>query len=63
MAASHQDLVQALAHDKGNLSHSLGNLEAKVLVTITQTPGGRAEAVDLTTEGRTRVAPLRVSCD
>jgi DNA-binding MarR family transcriptional regulator len=63
MAASHQDLVQALAHDKGNLSHSLGNLEAKVLVTITQTPGGRAEAVDLTAEGRTRVAPLRVSCD
>jgi hypothetical protein len=63
MAASHQDLVQTLAHDKGNLSHSLGNLEAKVLVTITQTPGGRAEAVDLTAEGRTRVAPLRVSCD
>jgi hypothetical protein len=63
MAASPQDLVQALAHDKGNLSHSLGNLEAKVPVTITQTPGGRAEAVDLTAEGRTRVAPLRVSCD
>jgi DNA-binding PadR family transcriptional regulator len=58
VAASHQDLVQALAHDKGNLSHSLHNLKARGLVTITWTPGGRAEAVDLTAEGRHWVAAL-----
>jgi DNA-binding MarR family transcriptional regulator len=58
MAAAHQDLVQALGHDKGNLSHSLRNLEAKGLVTIARTPGGRAQAVDLTAEGRKRVAEV-----
>jgi DNA-binding MarR family transcriptional regulator len=63
MAASHMDLVQALAHDKGNLSTSLKGLEAKGLVRITRTPGGQAEAVDLTAEGRNRVAALTASCD
>ena len=52
MAASHQDLVHTLAHEKGNLSHSLQNLERKGLVTITRTPGGQAEAVNLTPAGR-----------
>jgi DNA-binding MarR family transcriptional regulator len=51
MAASHQDLTRALAHDKGNLSTSLKGLEAKGWVTITRTPGGLAEAVDLTAAG------------
>ena len=63
MAASHEDLVRALAHDKGNLSTSLKGLEAKGLVTITRTPGGRAQAVDLTAAGRNRVASLTASCD
>ena len=66
MRASHEDLVQALmarGHDKGNLSTSLKGLEAKGLVTITRTPGGRAEAVDLTAEGRKRVTALTASCD
>ena len=61
MAADHQALVQALVArgvDKGNVSTSLKGLEAKGLVTITRTPGGRAAAVDLTAEGRHRVAPL-----
>ena len=35
----------------------------KGLVTITRTPGGRAEAVDLTPEGRNRVALLANSCE
>jgi DNA-binding MarR family transcriptional regulator len=61
MAADHRDLVEAMAHDKGNLSTSLKGLEAKGLVTITRTPGGRAEAVDLTREGRDRVAALTAS--
>jgi DNA-binding MarR family transcriptional regulator len=63
MSASHQDLVQALGHDKGNLSTSLKSLEAKGLVTIARTPGGRAEAVDLTAEARKRVAALTASCE
>ena len=55
MSASHQDLVQALVargHDKGNVSASLKGLEAKALITISRTPKGRTEAVDLTPAGR-----------
>jgi DNA-binding MarR family transcriptional regulator len=63
MAASHQDLVHTLAHDKGNLSTSLKGLEAKGLITIARTPGGRAQAVDLTTAGRNRVTALTESCE
>jgi DNA-binding MarR family transcriptional regulator len=63
MASSHQDLVRALAHDKGNLSTSLKGLAAKGLVTITRTPGGKAEAVDLNPEGRQLAARLTGSCD
>jgi DNA-binding MarR family transcriptional regulator len=63
IAASHQDLVYALAHDKGNLSTSLQGLEHKGWVTITRTPGGKAEAVDLTPKGRMQVTPLTGSCD
>jgi DNA-binding MarR family transcriptional regulator len=64
MSASHADLVQALVargHDKGNVSTSLKGLEAKELVTIARTPGGKAEAIDLTCAGRNRVAPLTAS--
>jgi DNA-binding MarR family transcriptional regulator len=63
VAASHQDLVQALAHEKGNLSHSLRNLEAKGLVTIARTPGGKAESVDLSAEGRRRASRMTASCE
>jgi len=64
--ASHEDLLHALvawSFDKGNVSTSLKGLEAKGLVTITRTPGGKAEAVDLTADGRTRVAALTASCE
>jgi DNA-binding MarR family transcriptional regulator len=66
MAASHEDLVRALVargHDKGNVSTSLTGLAVKGLVTISRTPGGKAEAVELTPEGRNRVAPLAASCE
>jgi DNA-binding MarR family transcriptional regulator len=66
MAADHQALVRALVAwgvDKGNVSTSLKGLEAKGLVTIARTPGGRAEAVDLTREGRHRGAALTASCE
>lgn len=58
MAASHQALVRALVargHDKGNVSTSLTGLAAKGLITITRTPGGKAEAIDLTPAGRREV--------
>jgi DNA-binding MarR family transcriptional regulator len=64
MAASHENLARALAVrgvDKGNVSTSLKGLAAKGLVTIAPTPGGRAEAVDLTAEGQTRGAALTAS--
>jgi DNA-binding transcriptional regulator GbsR (MarR family) len=55
MAASYAELVQALGHDKGNLSHSLANLERKGLAQLTRTPGGKAQAIDLPPEeGRVR---------
>jgi DNA-binding MarR family transcriptional regulator len=63
MRASHQDLVRAMAADQGNLSRSLANLEAKGRIRITLTHSGRAEAVDLTREGRNRVAPRTASCE
>jgi hypothetical protein len=58
MSASHEDLVRAMALDKGNLRTSFKGLEA-----ITPTPGGRAEAVDLTRERPNRVASLTDSCE
>jgi DNA-binding MarR family transcriptional regulator len=63
VSASYEDLVHALAHDKGNLSHSLQNLEAKGVVTVTRTTGGKAEAIDFTPEGRQRAAQLAGSCE
>jgi DNA-binding MarR family transcriptional regulator len=63
MRASHEDLVRALAHNRGNLSHSLDNLEAKGLITIARTLGGKAEAIDLTPHGRQRAAQLTGSCE
>jgi DNA-binding MarR family transcriptional regulator len=55
MSASHQDRVRTMAADKGNLSRSLANLEAKGLITISRSLGGKAEAVDLTPVGRREV--------
>jgi len=65
MAASHEDLVRALVAlgFEGNVSTSLKGLEAKGLVTIARTPGGKAEAVDLTNTARNRVAALMASCE
>jgi DNA-binding MarR family transcriptional regulator len=57
MPASHETLVRAFAHEKGNLSHSLKNLEAKGFIQIARTPGGRAAALDLTAAGRSRLGP------
>jgi DNA-binding MarR family transcriptional regulator len=48
----HYELVQALGRDKSNVSHSLRTLEARGLIVIDRTPGGQANTVHLTSEGR-----------
>ena len=47
----HYALVQALGHNKSTLSHSLRTLETRGLIRIGRMPGGKADLVDLTSEG------------
>jgi DNA-binding MarR family transcriptional regulator len=60
---SHQELVQALQRDKGNISHSLQTLERHGLLIIGRSPGGHAESLLLTPAGHQRAAQLPGSCD
>jgi len=50
-ASSHYELVKAVGGDKGNISHSLRTLEERGWIVILRTPGGQANAIDLTPEG------------
>lgn len=50
-ASSHYELVQVLGGDKGNISHSLHTLEERGWIVVLRTPGGQANAIDLTPEG------------
>lgn len=53
--ASHQELVVALPHAKGNISHSLRRLEAQGLIILGRGwEGGYADYLRLTPEGRQR---------
>ena len=61
--SSHQDLVRALPGDKGNTSHSLQTLEARDLIVIGRSPGGKAESLWLTPEGQKWASQLAGSCD
>jgi hypothetical protein len=61
--SSHQDLVGALQGDKGNISHSLRTLEARGLLVIVRTPGGKAEALYLTGAGKKWAHQFVGSCD
>ena len=63
ITSSHQDLVRALPGDQGNLSHSLQTLEARGLIVIGRSPGGKAESVWLTSEGQKWASQLAGSCD
>jgi len=63
ITSSHQDVVRALPGDKGNMSHSLQTLEARGLIVISRSPGGKAEALWLTAEGQKTVSQLAGSCD
>jgi hypothetical protein len=59
----HQDLVRPLPGDKGNIRHSLHTLEARGLIGIGRSPGGKAEALWRTPEGQKEVSQLAGSCD
>ena len=50
-ASSHYTVVKAVGGDKGNISHSLRTLEERGWIVILRTPGGQANAIDLTPEG------------
>jgi transposase/DNA-binding MarR family transcriptional regulator len=63
ITSSHQELVRALPGDKGNISHSLQTLEARGLMVIGRSPGGKAEALWLTPEGQKWASHLAGSCD
>jgi len=63
ITSSHQDLVRALPGDKGNISHSLQTLEARGLISIGRSLGGKAEALWLTPEGQKWASQLTGSCD
>lgn len=52
ISSSHQDLVGALQGDKGNISHSLRTLEARGLLVIVRSHGGKAAALYLTAAGK-----------
>ena len=52
-----------LPGDKGNISHSLQTLEARGLIVIGRSPGGKAEALWLTSEGQKWASQLAGSCD
>jgi len=59
----HQELVRTLPGDKGSMSPSLQTLEARGLIVIGRSPGGKAESVWLTPEGQKWASQLTGSCD
>jgi hypothetical protein len=48
----HDELVQPGGRDKSYSSHSLRTLAAQGGIVISRTPGGQANSVHLTSEGR-----------
>ena len=63
IASRHQELVGALQGDKGNISHSLRTLEARGLLVIVRSHGGKAEALYLTAAGKKQAYQFAGSCD
>jgi predicted transcriptional regulator len=63
ITSSHQELVQALQGDKGNIRHSLQTLERHGLLIISRSPGGHAESLLLTPAGHQTATQLPGSCD
>ena len=63
ISSSHQDLIVALQGDKSNISHSLRTLEARSLLVIGRSRGGKAESLYLTSEGQKWARQFTGSCD
>jgi hypothetical protein len=63
ITSGHQDLGRALPGDKGNMRHSLQTLEARGLIVIGRSPGGKAASLWLTPEGQKWASQLAGSCD
>ena len=59
ISPSYFDLRQALGGNKGNMSVSVRNLEAKGLIKIYRTKGGQVSSVWLTKEGKNRAENLK----
>ena len=57
-SSSHPELVGAVPSAKGNSSHSLRLLERQGLMVVGRTPGGKAEYLYLTPEGRQKTLQL-----
>ncbi len=57
-ASSHYALVKVLGGDKSNISHSLRTLEEGGWIVILRTPGGQANAIDLTPEGLKKASEI-----
>lgn len=58
IVSSHEDLVKALAVDKGNLSRSLRTLESRGWLVIQRSPGGKAQHLTLTVAGMQRAVEM-----
>jgi DNA-binding MarR family transcriptional regulator len=58
ISSSHHELVDALPHAKGNISHSLRRLARRGWIVIGRTLGGKAEYLYLTQEGHRQAARL-----
>jgi len=63
ITSSPQNLVRALPGDKGNLSQRLHTFEARGLMVIGRSPGGKAESVGLTPERQKWASQRAGSCD
>jgi hypothetical protein len=61
VSSSHPELVGAVPSAKGNISHSLRLLERQGLIVVGRTPGGKAEYLYLTPEGRQKTMKLSES--
>jgi hypothetical protein len=52
ISRSHQELVGALQGDKGNISHRRHTLEARGLLVLVRSRGGKTAALYLTSAGK-----------
>ena len=63
ISSSPQELAGALQGDKGNISHSLHTLEARGLLVLVRSHGGKAEALYWTAAGKKWARQFTGSCD